>query len=216
MMQVELSSCQHGPVSGCLLWKFGGKLTVITLYEQCSKGLIIHLKEMPIKNTVDCMKFFYTNYIILTNVGFDRVYIGILISHEKLPIHWHVILHVSQSREEEIWWWDSGRPIIKFSKVTENNNPPYWIKYWMTWWRHQMETFSASLAICAGNLCRSLMNLCRSLMNSPHKGQWCGALMFSLICVWINGWVNNHEAGDLRRYHTHYDIIVMIQIYFHV
>ena len=28
-------------------------------------------------------------------------------------------------------------------------------------------------------------------VNSPHKGQWRGALMFSLICVWINGWVNN-------------------------
>ena len=40
----------------------------------------------------------------------------------------------------------------------------------------------------------------RSLVNSPHKGQWRGALMFSLICVWINGWVNNREAGDLRRY----------------
>ena len=26
-------------------------------------------------------------------------------------------------------------------------------------------------------------------MDSPHKGQWRGALMFSLICVWINGWV---------------------------
>ena len=25
-------------------------------------------------------------------------------------------------------------------------------------------------------------------VNSPHKGQWCGALMFSLISVWINGW----------------------------
>ena len=33
--------------------------------------------------------------------------------------------------------------------------------------------------------------------------------MFSLICVWINGWVNNYEAGDLRRYHAHYDVIVM-------
>ena len=52
-----------------------------------------------------------------------------------------------------------------------------------------METFSALLAICAGN--------------SPHKGQWRRrrALMFSLICVWINGWLNNREAGDLRRYH---------------
>ena len=48
-----------------------------------------------------------------------------------------------------------------------------------------------------------------SPVNSPHKGQWRGALMFSLICVWINDWVNNLEAGDLRRYHAHYDVIVM-------
>ena len=49
----------------------------------------------------------------------------------------------------------------------------------------------------------------RSPVNSPHKGQWRGALVFSLICVWINGWVNNREAGDLRRYRAHYDVIVM-------
>ena len=50
----------------------------------------------------------------------------------------------------------------------------------------------------------------REPVNSPHKGQWRGAVMFSLICVWINGWVNNREAGDLRRYRTHYDVSVMI------
>ena len=49
----------------------------------------------------------------------------------------------------------------------------------------------------------------RSPVNSPHKGQWRGALMFSLICAWINTWVNNREAGDLRRHRAHYDIIVM-------
>ena len=49
----------------------------------------------------------------------------------------------------------------------------------------------------------------RSPVNSPHKGQWRGALMFSLICVGINGWVNNRKAGDLRRYRAHYDVIVM-------
>ena len=48
-----------------------------------------------------------------------------------------------------------------------------------------------------------------SLMNSPHKGQWCRALMFSLICAWINSWVNNLEAGDLRCHHAHYDVTVM-------
>ena len=40
-----------------------------------------------------------------------------------------------------------------------------------TWWRYQMETFSALLA------------LPHSPVNSPHKGQWCGALMFALICA---------------------------------
>ena len=49
----------------------------------------------------------------------------------------------------------------------------------------------------------------RSPVNSPHKGLWRGALMFSLICAWINRWVNNREAGDLRRYCAHYDLIVM-------
>ena len=70
-----------------------------------------------------------------------------------------------------------------------------------TWWRHQMETFSALLAICAG--------ISPVPVKSPHKCHWRGALMFSLICVWINGWVNNREAGDLRRYRAHYDVIVM-------
>ena len=49
----------------------------------------------------------------------------------------------------------------------------------------------------------------RSPVNSPHKGQWRGALMFSLICIWIKDWVNNREAGDLRRYRAHYDVIIM-------
>ena len=35
--------------------------------------------------------------------------------------------------------------------------------------------------------------------------------MFSLICVWINGWVNNRGAGDLRRHLGHYDVIVMCE-----
>ena len=74
---------------------------------------------------------------------------------------------------------------------------------WCSWWRHQMETFSALLALCAGN--------------SPvagefrHKGQRCGNLMFSLICRWTNGWVNNWYTGDLRCHGTHYDVTVMCQ-----
>ena len=69
----------------------------------------------------------------------------------------------------------------------------------MAWWCHQMETFSALLALCAGN----------SPVNSPHKGQWCGALMFSLIYAWTHGWVNNQDTDDLRFHWAHYDITVM-------
>ena len=72
---------------------------------------------------------------------------------------------------------------------------------WLPWWRHQMETFSALLAICAGNS--------PVPVNSPHKGQWRGALVFSLICARIDCWVNTGEAGDLRHHPAHYDIIVM-------
>ena len=43
-----------------------------------------------------------------------------------------------------------------------------------------------------------------------HRGQCGGALMFSLICVWINAWVHNREAADLRRHRAHYVVIVML------
>ena len=49
----------------------------------------------------------------------------------------------------------------------------------------------------------------RSPVNSPHKGQWRRALMFSLICVWIDSWINNRKAVDLIRYRAHYDVILM-------
>ena len=55
----------------------------------------------------------------------------------------------------------------------------------------------------------------RSSLNSLHKDQWRGALMFSVICAWINGWVNNRKTGDLRRHHhAHYDVIVMAYNFF--
>ena len=71
-----------------------------------------------------------------------------------------------------------------------------------------------------GNIFRVTGPLCGELTGhffiSPHKGQWREALMFSLICAWINSWVNNGEAGDLRRHCAHYDVIVMHLLYFSV
>ena len=53
----------------------------------------------------------------------------------------------------------------------------------------------------------------RSPVNSPHKVQWRGALMFSLICAWITRWVNNHKAGDLRPHPAYYDVTVMLRTF---
>ena len=45
-------------------------------------------------------------------------------------------------------------------------------------------------------------------VNSPFKGQWCGCLMFSMMCAWTNGW-SNRDAGDLRCHRAHYVVILM-------
>ena len=73
-------------------------------------------------------------------------------------------------------------------------------KICMAWWRHQMETLSTLLALCVGN---------SPVTGEFTAGQWRGALVFSLICVWINDWVNNRETGDLRCHRGHYDVTVM-------
>ena len=87
-------------------------------------------------------------------------------------------------------------------KISHRGNLSWPVREIASWCRHQMETFSALLAICGG--------IHQSPVNSPHIGQWRGALMFTLrICARINGWVNNREAGDLRRYRHHYDVFVM-------
>ena len=98
------------------------------------------------------------------------------------------------------------------------------------WWRHQMKNFRCDLisypllkywlklfakhddAIKWKHLPRNwpfVRGIHHSPVISPHKGQWRGALMFSLMFAWINGCVNNREAGDLRRHRAHYDVIVI-------
>ena len=71
----------------------------------------------------------------------------------------------------------------------------HWYFIWNTyriclhapWWRHQME------------ICPLYWPNVRSTVNSPHKGQWCGALMFSLI----------NSVADLKRQRAYYDVTVM-------
>ena len=66
-----------------------------------------------------------------------------------------------------------------------------------------MKTFSSLLALCA--------------VNSPMNGQFTTQRpvtrsfgVFFDLRLEKNVWVNNREAGDLRRYRAHYDAIVML------
>ena len=129
------------------------------------------------------------------------------------PIHWSQVLSrewgYSWSRRSTTSEWSTSLlpanvslilEILWYIMVHHYHIKPsaYGISYGaMTWWRHQMKHFRVTSHF-AGN---SLFPV-----NSPHKGQWRGALVFSLICTWINGWVNNREAGDLRRHRGHYDV----------
>ena len=65
-----------------------------------------------------------------------------------------------------------------------------------------------------GNIFRVTGHLCGEFTGPrwiPRtKASEVRALMFSLICTRINGWVNNGEAGDLRRKRAHYDVSLMV------
>ena len=121
-------------------------------------------------------------------------------------------------------WGVEGRRMRDISQILSDESLSYSLKYIFTgehslhiswrsthllhlyflfsWWRHQIEKCSTSLAFVRGISHRSPVK-------SPHTDQWRGALMFSLICAWTNGWVNNQDAGDLRRRRAHYDVTVM-------
>ena len=86
-------------------------------------------------------------------------------------------LHANFRRQAELGQW---------SDESCDKLLPFMCETGESWWRHQMEIFSALLA------------------------QWRGALVFSLICVCINGWANNREAGVLICHCAHYDVTVMV------
>ena len=64
-----------------------------------------------------------------------------------------------------------------------------------------METFSALVAICAGN----------SSVTGEFPAQRPVTQSFDVFFdLRINGWVNNCEAGDWRRHRAHDDLTVMV------
>ena len=71
----------------------------------------------------------------------------------------------------------------------------------LAWWRHQMETFPALLALCAGN--------------SPVTGEFPAQKPVTrsfdvLLDLRLNKWLRKQSSGwCLRRHGVHYDVTVM-------
>ena len=65
-----------------------------------------------------------------------------------------------------------------------------------------METFSALLALCAGN----------SPVTGEFPAQRPVTRSFDVFFDLRQNKRHNREAGDLRRHRAHYDVIVMIKI----
>ena len=80
------------------------------------------------------------------------------------------------------------------------------IRVWWPWWRHQMKTFSALLALCEGFL--------------PVIGEFPSQRTVKrsfdvLFDLHPNNSLTNHrDAGDLRRHRAHYDVIAEYGVVF--
>ena len=76
-------------------------------------------------------------------------------------------------------------------------------------WSHSHRLYCIMMTSSNGTIFRVTGPLCGEFTCHRWKDQWRGDLMFSLSCAWINGWVNNREAGDLRRHRGQYDVTVI-------
>ena len=140
--------------------------------------------------------------VLYTEENYQYAFISFSFRYTHSDIYW-----IMNDAVNNIWTLAYWEPAIFVSllhglTLSWKHTFTIWPFYHTPWWRHQMETFSALLAICAGNS--------PVPVNSPHKGQWRGVFMFSLICARINGCVNNCEAGDLRLHRVHFDVIIML------
>ena len=91
--------------------------------------------------------------------------------------------------------------IYMLPKINTINAASLGMKLHITWWRHQIETFSTLLALGKGN----------SPVTCDFPSQRQVKRYFDVFfdLPWTNGWVNNRYAGDKRRHCAHFGVTVM-------
>ena len=98
-------------------------------------------------------------------------------------------------------WWlgDAGSRSLSAMMLTRTVSAPGGLHY--SCWRHQMETFSMSPALCEGNP--------PVTGGFPSQRPVKQSFDVFFICAWTTCWANNRDAGDFRRHHAHYDVTVV-------
>ena len=134
----------------------------------------------------------------------------------------HVPLFVTGWSIEFILPWIPACMIINeiFSEFSKTLFGKRFICKWYTlcvWSLHHWDRFHFNMMTSSnGNIFRVTGPLCGEftchrcipLTKASDAELWC----FLWSAPWINGWVNNREAGDLRRHRAHYDVIVMSSV----
>ena len=130
--------------------------------------------------------------------------------------HCHCHCHIMYPGKQQQPWWGDTRRVWRRHWWPGPWRPRH--KFWSVCHQNQIKYNGRVIPIYHDDVIKwkhlprnwpFVRIIHRSPVNSPHKGQWRGALMFSLICTRINDWAKNREAGDLRRYCAHYAVIVM-------
>ena len=141
------------------------------------------------------------------NLHYDMHFITITwaLNRLKTPTKWLLVNHVFHANNTKLSKLRKTVPSWRTNSTVTDRTSYAESAMLCPWWRHQMKTFQRYWPFVRGSH--------RSPVDSRHKGQWSGALMFSLICALTNGWANSRDAGDLSRHRTHYDVILFHSVY---
>ena len=118
-----------------------------------------------------------------------------------MPPIYHTKLNLSQSIQRDSWWWVT---LIWYRNID----------IYRDWWLTLVAVFHDDV-IKWKHFPRHRPFVRRMqipLTKLSDAELWC----FLWSAPWINGWVNNREAGDVRQHRAHYDVIVMSWVVQHI
>ena len=156
---------------------------------------------------------FFEHYLLQTTTAAKQA--NEILWNFYLPTLKHLVIQLAKlqiyTSNLTTTFWHCKKNSITFEQecTTGFHMNHYWIKSYTIQCVGSMLMMTSS----NGNIFRVTGHLCGEFTGPrwiPHtKASDAELWWFILICVCINDWVNDREAGDLIRYCAHYDVIVM-------